>query len=146
MHRHALSPSPRRGESSRKRYRSRSPPGSSPDRPEKRSRGSPAHAKRGKPEFFPSGAGPRGGVCAVCLGRHEHVFTRCEGPKLWDGTTASARKNEQGKLVAADGYPLCFDWQVPRGCTSSSHPDRHRCSGCGKPGHGAQACPRAEKA
>ncbi|KAH8977565.1 hypothetical protein EDB92DRAFT_1778188, partial [Lactarius akahatsu] len=84
-------------------------------------------------------------VCAVCLGRHEHVFARCEGPKLWDGTAASARKNEQGKLVAADGHPLCFDWQVPRGCASSSHPDRHRCSGCGKPGHGAQACPRAEK-
>ncbi|KAH8993205.1 hypothetical protein EDB92DRAFT_1796531 [Lactarius akahatsu] len=143
---HARSPSPRQHGSLRKRHCSRSLQGSSSDRPEKRSRGNPGHVKLERSEFFPSGAGPRGGVCAVCLGRHEHSFAQCEGPKLWDGSAACARKNEQGKLVATDGYPICFDWQVPQGCSSSSHPDRHRCSGCGKQGHGAQACPRAEKA
>lgn len=140
------SPSPRRTESSRKRHRSRSPRGSPPDRPEKRPRGTPARSRREKTEFFQAGAAPRGGVCAICLGRHEHVFARCDTPKLWDGTVAAARKNEDGRLVATDGFPLCFDWQVPRGCASTSHPDRHKCSGCGKPGHGAQACPLAEKA
>lgn len=28
---------------------------------------------------------------------------------------------------------------------SSSHPERHQCSGCAKSDHGAQLCPRAEK-
>ena len=141
--------SPSRGGPSRKRYRSRSPHSdqvSPSDRLEKRARDNSRHPRRDKPEFFQSGAGPRGGVCAVCLGRHEHTFARCEEAKLWDGSVGSARKNEQGRLVAASGFPLCFDWQVPRGCRSTSHPDRHRCSGCGKADHGAQGCPRAEKA
>jgi hypothetical protein len=106
-----------------------------------------AHNEPGEknPSFFRSGAAPRGGVCAVCLGRHEHTFSKCDGAKLWDGSAGAAKKTE-GRLVADDGFPLCFDWQVPKGCSSTSHPDRHRCSGCGKGDHGAQTCPRAEKA
>lgn len=141
--------SPPRPESSRKRRRSRSPKydrDSPSDRLEKRARDAPQRARRDKLEFFRSGAGPRGGVCAVCLGRHEHIFSRCEGARLWDGSDGAARKNEQGRLVAADGLPLCFDWQMPKGCASASHPDRHRCSGCGAGNHGAQDCPRAQKA
>ena len=131
----------------RPRLRSlRSGRGSPADCPEKRSREGSRRAPRDKSEFFQTGAGLRGGVCAVCLGRHEHAFSRCEGIKLWDGSTGAAKKNEQGRLIAADGLPLCFDWQVPKGCTSASHPERHRCSGCGKAEHGAQTCPRAEKA
>ncbi|KAF8952988.1 hypothetical protein BDZ97DRAFT_1629307, partial [Flammula alnicola] len=91
-------------------------------------------------------AGPRAsGVCAVCLGRHEHDFAKCNTPKLWDGQKGDARKNDQGRLVTADGLILCFDWQLPSGCSMSSHPEKHRCSGCGKADHGAQTCPRAEK-
>ncbi|KAH9062379.1 hypothetical protein EDB87DRAFT_1559208, partial [Lactarius vividus] len=84
--------------------------------------------------------------CAIFLRRHEHTFAKCRAEKLWDGSANASRKNEQGRLVAADGLPLCFDWQVSRGCASASHSERHRCSSCGKSDHGAQVCPRAEKA
>ena len=144
----ARSRSPPGLESSRKRRRSHSPKyeqGSPSERREKRSRDSVQRPRRDRLEFFQSGTGPRGGACTVCLSRHKHTFSKCDGAKLWDGSTGSARKNEQGRLVAADGLPLCFDWQMPRGCASTSHLDRHRCSGCGKADHGTQACPRAQK-
>ena len=145
----ARSRSPVRPESSRKHRRSHSPRLDTNlpyNRPGKRTREGMQRSRTDKPEFFRSGAGPRGGVCAICLGRHDHTFSKCDGSKLWNGSPpGAAKKNEQGRLVAADGFPLCFDWQVPKGCTSASHPDRHRCSGCGKSDHGAQTCPRAEK-
>lgn len=135
---------------SRRRHRSRSPPivDDSPPyhRVEKRSRDSSGRPKKDRSEFFQSGAGPRGGVCAICLGRHEHSFARCEARSLWDGSAGVAKKGEHGKLVGPDGLPLCYDWQLPRGCQSVLHSDRHKCAGCGKAGHGAQACPRAQKA
>lgn len=145
----ARSRSPLRPTSSRKRRRSRSPKHEqvSPSECfEKRSHDGTQHIWWDKLEFFPSGTGPRGGACTVCLGCHKHTFSKCDGVKLWDGSTGSARKNEQGRLVAASGCPLCFDWQMPRGCSSTNHPNRHRCSGCGKAGHGAQTCSRAERA
>ena len=46
--------------------------------------------------------------------------------------------------MGPDG-PLCFDWQLPRGCHSTSHPEKLKCSGCGKASHGAQDCARAER-
>ena len=143
-HRSTCSRSPVHGDSVRKRRRSRSPkydPGLPSDRLEKRARENAQRTRREKLEFFCSSAGPRGGVCAVCLGCHEHSFSKCDSDKLWNGTDGSARKNEQGRLVAADGLPICFDWQVQKGCTSTSHLDRHKCSGCGKGDHGAQGCP-----
>ncbi|KAN0140696.1 hypothetical protein V8E53_001523 [Lactarius tabidus] len=121
----ARSWSPPRAESSRKNRRSRSPlrgHNTPPDHLEKRARDNPRHTRQDKPEVFRSGAGPHGGVCVVCLGRHEHSFTKCDEPKLWDGTPNAVCKNEQGRLVALDGLPLCFDWQF-RGCIYSSHPD-----------------------
>ena len=144
----ARSRSPPGLESLRKRRRSRSPKykqGSPLERREKRSRDGMQCPRRDRLEFFQFGAGPHGGACAVCLGHHEHTFLKCDGAKLWDGSAGSARKNEQGRLVAADGLPLCFDWQMPRGCASTSHLDRHRCLGCRKADHGAQACPQAQK-
>ena len=140
----ARSRSPPGLESSRKRCHSRSPKyeqGLPSEHREKRSHNGVQRPRRDRLEFFQSGAGPRGGACVVCLGCHEHTFLKCNGAKLWDGSAGSARKNEQGRLVAADGLPLCFDWQMPRGCVSTSHLDQHRCSGCGKANHGAQACP-----
>ena len=116
------------------------------DHPEKRSRGSPRRARQDCPEFFQSGTGPHGGVCATCLSCHDHTYSKCDGVKLWDGSPGAAWKNEQGRLVADDGWPLCFNWQVPRGCSLSNHTKWHRCSGCGKSNHGAQTCPRAQKA
>src|SRR6266702_2627979 len=93
---------------SEKRRRSRSPHSSheSPsDRLEKRARDN-RRTRHDKPEFFQSGAGPRGGVCAVCLGRHKHAFTKCDWHQLWDSSAGAARKNEQGRLVATDGLHL----------------------------------------
>lgn len=74
-------------------------------------------------EFFQTGTGPCGRVCAVCLSRREHIFAKCNETKLWDSSPGSAWKNEQGQLVTANGLPLCFDWQVLQGCRSTSHPD-----------------------
>jgi hypothetical protein len=62
------------------------------------------------------------------------------------GWVSRRSQKTEGRLVADDGSPLCFNWQVPKGCSSKSHPDQHRCSRCGKGDHGAQTCPRAEKA
>ena len=81
----ARSRSPPRSEPTRKHRRSRSPKYKSrslSDRVEKRSRDAPQRPRCDKLEFFQSGAGPRGGACAVCLGRHEHTFSKCDGVKL----------------------------------------------------------------
>ena len=115
--------------------------GSPSDWAEKCSHEAPQCPRWDKLEFFQSGTGPCGGACAVCLNHHKHNFSKCDGVKLWDGSVGSPRKNKQGRLVAANGLPICFDWQMPQGCASTSHSDRHRCSGCGKTNHGAQTCP-----
>ena len=144
----ARSRSPPRAESSRRHHRSRSPirgNNSPPERRGGRARDDVRPPRQNRTEVFRSGTGSRGRVCAVCLGRHEHTFAKCDEAKLWDGSACGARKNEQGRLVAADGLALCFDWQLPKGCGSTGHTDRHRCSGCGKADHGAQECPRAER-
>ncbi|KAF8465633.1 hypothetical protein DFH94DRAFT_639669, partial [Russula ochroleuca] len=146
----ARSISPAQAGSSRGRYRSYSPPtrGGSPPRrqAESHTRDHGGRARKDRREFFRPSADSRGEVCAACLGRHEHTFAKCDGHRLWDGSSGAARKHGLGKLVGTDGSPLCYDWQLPRGCQSTSHPEKHRCSGCGRSSHGAQSCPRAEKA
>ena len=137
--------SPPRVDPVRRQRRSRSPQGYGPP-PDRQEKGAHDNSRRVKTEVFQSGAGPCGGVCTVCLGRHDHTFTKCDNSKLWDGAPSAARKNEQGCLVTANGLALCFDWQVPKGCRSTSHLDWHICSGCGGDDHGAQTCPRAERA
>ena len=138
--------SPPRAESSRRQRRSRSPYRGQESLPDRREKSVRDISRRIKTEVFQSGAGPRGGVCAVCLGRHDHTFAKCDNTRLWDGSPCAARRNEQGRLVAESGLPLCFDWQVPKGCKSTGHLERHVCSGCGGTDHGAQGCPRAERA
>ena len=148
-HAHTRSASPTQAGSSRGRYRSRSPParenGFTPRRGETRTRNNGKRGKGDQGQFFRSGADSRGGVCATCLGRHEHTFGKCEARKLWNGAAAGARKVGIGRLVGEDGLPICYDWQLPPGCQSTLHNERHKCSGCGKSSHGAQNCPRAEK-
>jgi len=143
---------------------SRSP---SPPRHHKRRHGSPDHNHRnnylrgrrghattsgkGKgggsiPSFFQGGTAVCGSsTCVVCLGHHEHDYAKCDASKLWNGAKACVRRNEHGWLVFLDGLPLCFSFQTMAGCSDTSHPSRHVCSGCGKSGHGTQQCAQAQK-
>ncbi|TFK24720.1 hypothetical protein FA15DRAFT_592005, partial [Coprinopsis marcescibilis] len=84
--------------------------------------------------------------CIVCLGRHPHNIKACNSKSLWDGTPARVRKNEGGRLITAAGNVLCTDWQKIYGCNNTLHDSKHECSGCGDTAHGAQKCPRAQKA
>ena len=95
---HARSRSPLRAESSRRRRCSPSPQGyaSPPDCSGEAGTGQTRPPRRNRPEVFQPGAGPRGGVCAVCLGRHELPFAKCESTKLWDGSASAARKTSRG--------------------------------------------------
>ena len=110
----------------RSRYRRRSPGGSR--------------------QVFPQGADPAPrSVCAVCLGRFPHRIQFCESNQLWDKKTDAFVHRRDGNLIAPNGRTVCKDFQRPDGCQMRSHDQNHRCSGCGKPDHGAQACPRAQK-
>ncbi|KAG2344673.1 hypothetical protein BDR05DRAFT_881745 [Suillus weaverae] len=52
--------------------------------------------------------------------------------------------NAEGHLVNPEGHELCYDWQRPRGCSSTSHSHMHKCSGCRAKDHGAQDCSQSE--
>lgn len=142
----SLSPTPKHhaSESPHKKQRSRSPTrrGKHPKDASTRKSGN-----RGEGPFFRGCTGTTpSGICAVCLGRYEHNFSKCNSALLWDGTKGWARKNEQGRLATPEGLVLCFDWQLPKACASTAHTEKHFCSGCGDSKHGAQKCPRGEKA
>ena len=62
-----------------------------------------------KQKFFQSSAAPCGGVCVACLSCHNYPFANCDGATLWDGSASTSKKNEQGRIVARDGLPICFD-------------------------------------
>jgi hypothetical protein len=85
-------------------------------------------------------------ACAICLGRHRHIIGKCNNPTIWSGQPSLCRRNNLGRIINAKGTVLCVDWQKPNGCSSISHDHKHECSGCGNTSHGAQKCPRAEKA
>lgn len=147
------SPSPPyrpRQDSPRKRIRSDSPtrnPSSSQNHSRDYSRRSYSRSQRHNHDnsgFRGSTDSRPSGVCASCLGCHKWSYATCNTSTLWNRQKGKARKNSQGRLVTADGLILCFDWQLPAGCQMSSHPEKHRCSGCGKSNHGAQSCPLAE--
>ena len=145
-HQRLCSRSRSQAESSRRQHRSCSPHTDTlPSHHEGYTRDISWQVKRNKPEVFHSSAGSCGGVCMVCLGRHEHFFAKCEETKLWNDSAATARKNEQGCFTAANGQHLCFNWQLSRSCTSTAHADRHKCLSCRSSDHGAQNCPQAEK-
>jgi hypothetical protein len=96
--------------------------------------------------FQKGAAGQSAAACAICLGRQEHDYAKCVKEKLWDGTTNSyATRGEDRKLTSVTGNSLCFQWQLTKGCSKSTHLEKHRCSGCGSSSHGAQKCPRAER-
>ena len=79
--------------------------------------------RNANPSFFQGGtAGCGTSACAVCLGRHEHEYTKCSISKLWNGGKVCVRRNEQGHLVFLDGLPVCFNFQTLGGCSDSSHP------------------------
>ena len=138
------SPTPKHHGSPHKRLRSRSPPCRGRRQRDASSR------KTGNYEegsFFPSSTGScPSGVCVVCLGRSDHNFSTCNSSKLWDGKKGWAQKNEQGRLATPEGLVLCFDWQLPKSCTSTTHSEKYICTDCGESNHGAQKCPCAEKA
>ena len=85
-------------------------------------------------------------ACTICLGRHPHDIFNCASATLWDGTPVRCQKNSQGRLVNPAGGILCSDWQRPNGCSATTHDSCQECSRCGKPAHGAQSCPQAQKA
>ena len=85
-------------------------------------------------------------ACSVCLGRHSHLIHKCENGSLWDGSDTFCHRGTEGQLILKKGTTICSDWQCPLGCKASGHAAHHMCSGCGSTNHGAQGCPRAEKA
>ena len=99
-------------------------------------------------QFFQAGAVGNGALsaCTICLGHRPHDVYNCASTTLWDGAPACCQKNGQGCLVNPAGNILCSNWQWPNGCPATTHDSRHECSGCGKLTHGAQGCPRAQKA
>ncbi|KAF6740965.1 hypothetical protein DFP72DRAFT_1123256 [Ephemerocybe angulata] len=129
----------------RDRRRSASPSSHRQSRPRSRSRsGSRSRNKRD----FRSGAGssPVFPPCAVCLGRHRHAdIGNCQEKRTWDDKHTTVSQRHSGALtLIAGNKALCGDWNATRGCTSTSHPERHVCSGCSSLKHGAQDCPRAQ--
>lgn len=93
--------------------------------------------------FFGAGTDIGRYVCAICLGRHENS-RECRLERLHSGAAAFAARNERGHLVRrSDSQLLCFNFQTTKGCVSTTHADRHMCSGCGSGYHGAHRCPLA---
>lgn len=129
-----------------RRSRERRPQAISPQRDTKRRRTNKSMTEA--QQSFQSGA--RGtealSACTICLGRHPHDVYNCSATNLWDGTPARCQKNDKGRLINPTGNIICSDWQKPNSCAATTHDSRHECSGCGKQTHGAQRCPRAQKA
>jgi hypothetical protein len=142
------SPSPTRDSPSRRRPNSPSSHNQHNSPTPSGGRRKPSHQKPDR--FFPSSAGQATSTfsaCTLCLGRHRHNIAICASTTLWDKQTpAYCVRNEINRLVNSKGFVLCSNWQRPNGCTNTTHDSRHECSGCGKSDHGAQKCPRAEKA
>ncbi|KAH7917417.1 hypothetical protein BV22DRAFT_1026357, partial [Leucogyrophana mollusca] len=83
--------------------------------------------------------------CAVCLGRHQHRTVDCTTARTWDNAHDTFSERIRKALWTKGGKQLCTKWQREEGC-SDKHDSKHICSGCGATTHGAQRCPRAEKA
>jgi len=84
--------------------------------------------------------------CAVCLGRNPHRTIECNKAHTWDNKHDTIAERVNKALWTKEGKQLCTAWQREEGCDSSKHDSRHLCSGCGAVTHGAQRCPRAQKA
>ena len=127
--------------------RSRSPTRRAPHTPSRqRPSPPPQYQSPSKNPAFPYSTAPQGlPVCALCLATDPHDTRKCRVEVFWDGSKARCRKNDEGRLLNPAGITLCSDWNSRRGCTASTHEQRHECSGCGNKDHGAQRCPRAQK-
>ena len=126
--------------------RSRSPPRRTPQGSSHQRLSPPPYPSPSKNQGFqPSTAHQGLPVCALCLATDPHDTRKCRTDTLWDGSKARCHKSEEGRLINSAGTTLCSDWNSRRGCTSSTHEQRHECSGCGNKDHGAQKCPRAQK-
>ena len=84
--------------------------------------------------------------CAICLGRNPHRIIECSIPRTWDNLHDTFAERIDKVIWTKDGRQLCPAWQRAEGCSNSKHDTRHLCSGCGSSSHGAQRCPRAQKA
>ncbi|KAG2029021.1 hypothetical protein BDR03DRAFT_881993, partial [Suillus americanus] len=84
--------------------------------------------------------------CAVCLGRNLHCVIECNATLTWDGKHDTIFERIHKALWTKDGQQLCTAWQREEGRDSTKHDNHHTCSGCGATTHGAQSCPRAQKA
>ncbi|KAG1730263.1 uncharacterized protein EDB91DRAFT_1059595 [Suillus paluster] len=84
--------------------------------------------------------------CAVCLGRNPHHTVECIATQTWDKQFETVSERIHKGLWTKDGKQICTAWQRDEGCTTPKHDARHVCSGCGAATHGAQKCPRAQKA
>ncbi|KAG2757679.1 hypothetical protein P692DRAFT_20711430, partial [Suillus brevipes Sb2] len=84
--------------------------------------------------------------CAVCLGHNLHRTIECTATQTWDKQFDTFSERIRKGLWTKDGKQLCTRWQREEGCTTPKHDARHFCSGCGATTHGAQKCPRAQKA
>lgn len=130
-----------------RRYRSPSPRRRRSRSPERRNQQRRPPASRTKQDFHHSATGTSHSACAVCLGRHPHMVRDCKATSTWDGNHPATSKRLNGELyLRSDDARLCVDWQRISSCASTKHDSCHRCSGCASPGHGAQNCPRAQKA
>ncbi|KZP10955.1 hypothetical protein FIBSPDRAFT_656409, partial [Athelia psychrophila] len=84
-------------------------------------------------------------ACALCLGRFAHRVNECQAQVLWDSRTPTVTHRVGRALEMRDGRQICMDYQLRAGCTRNDHDTRHFCTGCGRPSHGSQDCPLAEK-
>lgn len=122
-----------------------SPPGNNRYHPYRSSDQATKKPYKGQ-QSFQAGAGQSGhSACALCLGRFRHLIHKCASEFLWDKRTKTrCRRNAEGHLVNPEGLELCYDWQRPKGCSSTARSHVHECSGCGAKDHGAQECPQSE--
>jgi hypothetical protein len=97
-------------------------------------------------QSFQAGAGQSGhSACTLCLGHFRHPIHKCASEFLWDKRTKTrCRCNAEGHLVNPKGLKLCYDWQRPKGCSSTARSHVHECLGCGAKDHRAQECPQSE--
>ena len=87
-------------------------------------------------------------VCAVCLSReiHKSWVINCTATLTWDKQFQTLCTHSNTLLITRDGnQPICAKWQREGGC-KDKHPALHTCSGCGADSHGANSCPRAQRA
>jgi hypothetical protein len=84
--------------------------------------------------------------CTVCLGRNPHRTVKCTTVQTWDKQFKTFSEQIRKGLWTKDGKQICTAWQRDEGCTTPKHDVRDVCSGCGATTHGAQKCPRAQKA